>query len=64
VKVGCEKMTQEKTMNVAIVKMDSLEKVKWLKIWNGDQAIQDQIFFPPWPIRETTLNPWLSRITF
>jgi hypothetical protein len=40
-KVGHEEMTQEKMVNVAITEVDLQEKVEWLHIWNGDQAIKN-----------------------
>ncbi len=58
-KVGYEEMTQEKMLNVVTTKVDSQEKMEWLKIWNGDQN-----FFPPRPINGPRLNPWLNRRTF
>jgi hypothetical protein len=58
VKVGYEEMTQEKMLNVVTTRVDSQEKMEWLKIWNGDQN-----FFPPRPTNGPTLNPWLNRKT-
>jgi hypothetical protein len=51
-------------VNVVTTKVNPQEKMEWLKIWNGDQIIWDQNFFPPRPIYGPTLNPWLNRRTF
>jgi hypothetical protein len=45
--------------------LEWIHKKKWngSKFWNGDQAIENQNFFPPRPISGPTLDPWLNRKT-
>ena len=54
-------MTLEKLQMVATCNTTADHKIKFLKWWNSSTPSRDARLFPPRPLLETLLGPFLNR---
>jgi hypothetical protein len=57
-------MNQEKLQHLVTSKVDAMQKVKWLELWNSTPAFRMSLKFPKMPISDKAFDLWLHKATF